>query len=123
MVLADLVVDAARRADIGIDLDIVGTDGNLRQEPDAACRLDQLWVLDARLDGIALPNAPSVRLHEAMGFKPVGVFPQAGHKFGRWHDVGFWTMPLREPSPAPLAPLPLPAIVGTPTWESAIASL
>lgn len=51
--LADLVVDAAGRADLGIDLDIVGTAGNLRQEPDAACRLDQLWVLDARLDGIA----------------------------------------------------------------------
>lgn len=52
VVLADLVVDAAGRADLGIDLDIVGTDGNLRGEPDATCRLDQLWVLDARLDGI-----------------------------------------------------------------------
>jgi hypothetical protein len=51
--IADLVVDAARRAEIGIDLDIVGTEGNLRQEPDAVCRLDGLWVLDARLDGIA----------------------------------------------------------------------
>jgi hypothetical protein len=51
--IADLVVDAAGMADLGIDLDIVGTEGNLRQEPDAACRLDALWVLDARLDGIA----------------------------------------------------------------------
>ena len=51
--VADLVVDAAGRADVGIDLDIVGTEGNLRGEPDSVCRLDNLWVLDARLDGIA----------------------------------------------------------------------
>jgi len=51
--IADLVVDAASRADTGIDLDIVGTGGNLRGEPDAVCRLDALWVLDARVDGIA----------------------------------------------------------------------
>ncbi|MCB1039534.1 MAG: hypothetical protein KDA94_08405 [Acidimicrobiales bacterium] len=51
--VADLVVDAAGRADLGVDLDVVGTGGNLRGEPDAVCRLDALWVLDARLDGIA----------------------------------------------------------------------
>jgi hypothetical protein len=51
--VADLVVDAAGRAQVGIDLDIVGTDGNLRGEPDSVCRLDHLWVLDAGLDGIA----------------------------------------------------------------------
>ena len=51
--VADLVVDAAGRADLGVDLDVVGTGGNLRGEPDAVCRPDALWVLDARLDGIA----------------------------------------------------------------------
>jgi hypothetical protein len=51
--LADLVIDAAGQAAIGIDVDIVGTTGNLRQEPDAVCRFDNLWVLDAALDGIA----------------------------------------------------------------------
>ena len=40
--------------------------------------------------GIALPNAGSVHLHEAMGFKPVGIYQEVGHKFGRWHDVGWW---------------------------------
>lgn len=40
--------------------------------------------------GIALPNEPSVRLHEALGFRLVGVFRGVGCKFGRWHDVGFW---------------------------------
>jgi L-amino acid N-acyltransferase YncA len=32
--------------------------------------------------GITLPNAASVALHEAMGFRPVGVYRQAGWKFG-----------------------------------------
>ncbi len=50
--IADLVVDAAGRAATGIDLDIVGTRGNFRGDPDAVCRLDNLWVLDAARDGI-----------------------------------------------------------------------
>lgn len=50
--IADLVVDAAGRARTGIDIDIVGTTGNLRGEPDAVCRFDNLWVLDAADDGM-----------------------------------------------------------------------
>lgn len=56
--------------------------------------------------GITLPNEPSVRLHEAMGFTLVGVIRQVGFKHHRWHDVGWWqrTLPVppvmpREPSP------------------------
>lgn len=44
--------------------------------------------------GIALPNSASVALHEKVGFKPVGVFPRVGHKFGRYIDVGFWQLSL-----------------------------
>lgn len=44
--------------------------------------------------GITLPNDPSVRLHEAVGFRAVGVFHAVGHKFGAWHDVGFWELDL-----------------------------
>lgn len=40
--------------------------------------------------GITLPNEASVRLHEGMGFRPVGVYREVGFKFGRWHDVGWW---------------------------------
>ncbi|TRO94368.1 N-acetyltransferase [Glycocaulis profundi] len=39
---------------------------------------------------ITLPNDDSVRLHEAAGFEPAGVWREAGFKFGRWHDVGCW---------------------------------
>jgi phosphinothricin acetyltransferase len=44
---------------------------------------------------IALPNEPSVRLHERLGFVACGVVPRAGRKFDRWHDVGFWQMLLQ----------------------------
>ena len=40
--------------------------------------------------GITLPNDASVALHEGVGFEPVGVFREVGHKLGAWHDVGWW---------------------------------
>jgi L-amino acid N-acyltransferase YncA len=40
--------------------------------------------------GIALPNEPSVRLHERCGFVPLGVFREVGWKMEAWHDVGWW---------------------------------
>ena len=44
----------------------------------------------AAFAGIALPNAASVGLHEAMGFTPVGIYREVGRKFDAWHDVGWW---------------------------------
>jgi L-amino acid N-acyltransferase YncA len=58
----------------------------------------------AAIGGIALPNPASVRLHEALGFRQVGVVARAGRKFERWHDLGFWQLLLR---PADHAPTPL----------------
>jgi len=55
--------------------------------------------------GIALPNEASVRLHEALGFAPVGVFPAAGYKLRRWVDVGWWALALRVAPAAPDQPL------------------
>jgi L-amino acid N-acyltransferase YncA len=54
--------------------------------------------------GIALPNAASVGLHEALGFRPVGVFRNVGFKHGSWRDVGWWQRPLRDAAPAPDEP-------------------
>jgi phosphinothricin acetyltransferase len=45
--------------------------------------------------GVALPNAASVALHESMGFQPVGVYPEVGHKLGAWRDVGWWRLQLQ----------------------------
>ena len=56
--------------------------------------------------GISLPNAASVGLHESFGFEPVGVYRNAGFKFGAWHDVAWWQKPLREyhvPTRVPVA--------------------
>ena len=39
---------------------------------------------------IALPNAASVALHEALGFDRAGLFPAAGWKQGCWVDIGYW---------------------------------
>lgn len=49
--------------------------------------------------GIALPNAASVGLHEAMGFRLVGVYRAVGYKFDAWHDVGWWELALVDPRP------------------------
>ena len=46
----------------------------------------------AVIGGIALPNAASQGLHEAMGFKKVAHFEQVGRKFDRWIDVGYWQL-------------------------------
>jgi phosphinothricin acetyltransferase len=37
-----------------------------------------------------LPNLASVALHEKCGFKKAGHLTEAGFKFGRWIDVGYW---------------------------------
>lgn len=54
--------------------------------------------------GATLPNDASVAFHEAFGFRPVGVFSKCGFKFGRWHDVGFWELELRQREGGPAEP-------------------
>ena len=60
------------------------------------------------LGGIALPNDASVGLHEACGFKLVGVYRRIGFKHGTWWDVGWWQLNLGgsdsdSPPPASVA--------------------
>lgn len=50
---------------------------------------------------IALPNAGSVALHEALGFGAIGVERGVGWKHGRWHDVGVWQRELARPPDRP----------------------
>jgi phosphinothricin acetyltransferase len=54
--------------------------------------------------GITLPNEPSVALHEALGFAPVGVYRQIGWKDGGWRDVGWWQLRLRPAAGPPAEP-------------------
>jgi L-amino acid N-acyltransferase YncA len=44
------------------------------------------------IGAIALPNDPSVRLHERLGFVPAGRLARIGYKFDRWIDVGSWQL-------------------------------
>jgi phosphinothricin acetyltransferase len=46
---------------------------------------------------IALPNDASVRLHDRFGFVKVGEIREAGRKFDRWVDVGYWQL-FKNPS-------------------------
>ena len=50
---------------------------------------------------IALPNEPSVSLHNKFGYKEIGILPDAGYKSGSWYDVGIWRLELKETSPTP----------------------
>ncbi|MFI4860916.1 MAG: GNAT family N-acetyltransferase [Phycisphaerales bacterium JB063] len=49
-----------------------------------AGRAAQLHSILAR---ITADNAASIKLHESLGFRPVGTYRQLGHKFGKRHDV------------------------------------
>ena len=71
--------------------------------------------------GITLPNPASVGLHEALGFRPVGVFHDVGHKLGRWHDVGWWERPLGERVAHPDPPRAIGDLLGTQAFETALA--
>jgi phosphinothricin acetyltransferase len=84
----------------------------------AALRLQGFYNAYA---GVTLPNPGSVGLHEAMGFQPVGIYRDVGYKFGKWHDVGWWQLALRDRS-APAAPENLASVVAGAGWEAAMRS-
>jgi len=39
---------------------------------------------------VALPHPSSVAIHESFGFEHAGTVREAGRKFDRWIDVGYW---------------------------------
>jgi len=56
---------------------------------------------------IALPNEPSVRIHEHFGFQKIAHFNKAGFKLGQWIDVGWFELFLREHDSKPEEPVPI----------------
>jgi phosphinothricin acetyltransferase len=46
-------------------------------------------------------QAASIALHAALGFVPIGTFPNIGFKFGRWLDTVLMQRPLGPGSTAP----------------------
>jgi phosphinothricin acetyltransferase len=70
--------------------------------------------------GVTLPNPASVGLHEAVGFRPVGVYEHVGFKCGTWHDVA-WFQRLLQPRPPEPQPLKgLTEVRHGPQWQSAL---
>ncbi|HEY7893710.1 MAG TPA: arsinothricin resistance N-acetyltransferase ArsN1 family B [Gemmatimonadaceae bacterium] len=72
--------------------------------------------------GITLPNPASVGLHEALGFRGVGVFHDVGYKLGRWHDVGWWERPLGDGVAHPDAPRHIGETIRTAEFATALAA-
>jgi phosphinothricin acetyltransferase len=70
--------------------------------------------------GITLPNASSVGLHEALGFRPVGIYRNVGWKLGAWRDVGWWQLELQERPAIPNAPLSPDEASELPAWRAAL---
>ncbi len=83
----------------------------------ALLRLQGFYTVHA---GIALPNPGSVGLHEAVGFRLIGVYPAVGYKRGAWRDVGWWQLPLRERVGDPAPPLSVADARALPGWEEAL---
>ena len=50
----------------------------------------------------------SIRFHEHLGFRRIGVFRRCGYKFGRWYDMSWAEKLLGEPpkTPEPIIPFP-----------------
>ena len=49
------------------------------------------------IGGIDITNAASIALHEKLGFVHAGTIKQAGFKFNRWLDLGFYQRILKTP--------------------------
>ncbi|MEJ2579459.1 MAG: GNAT family N-acetyltransferase [Kineosporiaceae bacterium] len=54
---------------------------------------------------LTLPNEASLALHEAFGFRPVGVHVGIGYKLGAWHDVALSQRILRADPGTPPEPV------------------
>jgi phosphinothricin acetyltransferase len=57
--------------------------------------------------GVALPNPASEALHTAVGMGRIGVYRAVGYKHGRWVDVAWYGVRLRDPDDPPAEPIPI----------------
>ena len=72
--------------------------------------------------GITLPNEKSVGLHQALGFKEVGIFKNIGYKHGHWHHTQWFQLDLAEHILNPAAPKKLNAVITTAPFQSILAT-
>lgn len=72
--------------------------------------------------GITLPNPASVAVHEAVGFRPVGVYRNVGYKLGEWHDVGWWHLELQAHRTSPPPPVGIDILQEQPSWPALVGA-
>ncbi len=59
---------------------------------------------------IVSPNVPSVKLHEKLGFRELGMQQSSGFKLGNWHDVTWHQKMIGSFEGTPEAVVPLPQV-------------
>ena len=62
---------------------------------------------------IALPNSGSIRAHESVGFRRIGILENIGYKAGDWRDTGWWQLQLRPMLDNPQPPTPITCLAQT----------
>ncbi len=72
--------------------------------------------------GVTLPNPGSAGVHEAVGFKPLVVYPRVGYKLGEWRDVGWWVLDLCPQSGELAEPKSICELMGSPAVAAAIVA-
>lgn len=109
-----------------VDTSVYVDAGHQRRGVGRGLYLSLLGILSAQgyfnaYAGIALPNPASVRLHESVGFTPIGVYRRVGYKLGAWHDVGWWQLTLKPPEESPTEPEDLRTVRGHAEWGALLA--
>lgn len=72
------------------------------------------------LAGIALPNEASIRFHEKLGFRKLGIFHRVGYKLNGYRDVGWWELFIGDENLAPGTILPITSLTGKEKYNLAI---
>jgi L-amino acid N-acyltransferase YncA len=72
------------------------------------------------LAGISLPNEHSVRFHEKLGFRKIGVYHQVGFKSGKFCDVGWWELFIADKDKIPGEIIPINAIINSEKYREAL---
>lgn len=70
--------------------------------------------------GVTLPNSASTGLHEAVGFRLVGVYQGVGYKHGIWQEVAWYQIALQPERLNPDPPVPVSVLTESPGWVQAV---
>lgn len=63
--------------------------------------------------GVTMQNINSEGFHESFGFRLIGVYENVGYKFGRWHNVEWYGLKIKEYDEKPVKPKSIDEISNT----------